>query len=47
MNGEEILKKIEELGPWFHAIDLGNGIVTKKQSVAGSLLTIHAVPGKS
>ena len=35
MNHEEILKKIEELGPWFHAIDLGNGIVTKKQSVAG------------
>jgi len=33
---EEILKKIEELGqpdPWFHYIDLGNGIKTMPQHV--------------
>src|SRR5215471_12044551 len=35
MTPQEIRKRIEELGPWFHAIDLGDGIKTKNHSVAG------------
>jgi tRNA (mo5U34)-methyltransferase len=35
MNHEEILKKIESLGPWFHCIDLGEGVQTKTSSVTG------------
>ena len=26
---EAIRKKVEELGPWFHQIDLGNGLMTR------------------
>jgi tRNA (mo5U34)-methyltransferase len=35
MTRDEILKQIEMLGPWFHCIDLGNGIKTKTTSVIG------------
>src|ERR1043166_8220251 len=33
MTAEEIRKKVEEIGPWFHCIDLGHGILTKNASV--------------
>jgi hypothetical protein len=32
---EEILERVDKLGPWFHCIDLGNWIKTKMESVAG------------
>jgi tRNA (mo5U34)-methyltransferase len=32
---EEILARIDRLGPWFHCIDLGGGIVTKTRSAVG------------
>ena len=32
---EEILKQVEALGPWFHCIELGDGIRTKTASVSG------------
>jgi len=35
MTREEILSGIEELGPWFHCIDLGDEISTKTDSVMG------------
>jgi tRNA (mo5U34)-methyltransferase len=35
MERAEILKKIDSLGPWFHCIDLGDGIKTKTSSVTG------------
>src|SRR5215213_485847 len=35
MNREDILKRITELEPWFHRIDLGDGIFTKTASAAG------------
>src|SRR6267378_1513619 len=35
MTREEILRKIDDLGPWFHCIDLGDGILTKTSSVTG------------
>ncbi|HEV7700640.1 MAG TPA: DUF1698 domain-containing protein [Pyrinomonadaceae bacterium] len=34
MTQEEILSKVEELGPWFHCIDLGEGVLTKHHTVA-------------
>ena len=33
MTPDEIRKGVEELGPWFHCLDLGGGIVTKDASV--------------
>jgi tRNA (mo5U34)-methyltransferase len=35
MTHTEILAGVERLRPWFHCIDLGNGIQTKTASVAG------------
>jgi tRNA (mo5U34)-methyltransferase len=35
MTRDEILKRIDSLKPWFHRIDLGDGIVTKTESTAG------------
>src|SRR5262245_58734281 len=35
MTREQILKQIEALGPWFHCIDLGNGVKTKTESISG------------
>jgi tRNA (mo5U34)-methyltransferase len=35
MTREEILSKLTELQPWFHRIDLGNGVFTKTTSVMG------------
>src|SRR5438270_13742099 len=32
---EEIQARIDKLGPWFHCIDLGGGIVTKTESAIG------------
>ncbi len=32
---EEIFSEIQKLQPWFHCIDLGNGITTKTQSLMG------------
>ena len=29
MTREEIQERIEKLGPWFHRIELGEGLVTK------------------
>lgn len=34
MTRDEILARVEELQPWFHCIDLGQGIKTKWRSVA-------------
>ena len=35
MTREEIQERIEKLGPWFHRIELGNGVVTKTESAVG------------
>jgi tRNA (mo5U34)-methyltransferase len=35
MTREEILSRLDQLQPWFHHIDLGNGLVTKSESVMG------------
>src|SRR5437660_5167301 len=35
MTREEILARVERLGPWFHCIDLGDGIATKTVSAIG------------
>src|SRR5215216_5686597 len=35
MTREEILRRIESLEPWFHRIELGDGIYTKTGSSAG------------
>jgi tRNA (mo5U34)-methyltransferase len=35
MKREEILEGLERLKPWFHRIDLGNGLYTKTESVMG------------
>jgi tRNA (mo5U34)-methyltransferase len=32
---EDIRERVDKLGPWFHCIDLGDGIKTKLESVAG------------
>ncbi|HEY6120045.1 MAG TPA: DUF1698 domain-containing protein [Pyrinomonadaceae bacterium] len=34
MTSEEIQKQLDSLAPWFHCIDLGNGIKTKTRSAA-------------
>jgi tRNA (mo5U34)-methyltransferase len=31
----EVVQRIQQLGPWFHRIDLGNGIATKTESFSG------------
>src|SRR5205807_1285133 len=35
MTRQEILDHVEKLGPWFHRIELGDGLVTKTQSAIG------------
>ncbi len=35
MTREEIQRRVERLGPWFHCIDLGGGLVTKTRSAVG------------
>src|ERR1051325_10462140 len=35
MKREEIQERIEKLGPWFHCIELGDGLVTKTASAVG------------
>jgi tRNA (mo5U34)-methyltransferase len=35
MTREEILAELKRLEPWFHRIDLGNGLYTKTESVMG------------
>src|ERR671921_1520202 len=35
MTREEIQERIEKLGPWFHCIELGDGLVTKTESAIG------------
>lgn len=35
MTRDEILKRVEALAPWFHCIDLGQGIETKTESATG------------
>src|SRR6266436_7719165 len=35
MNQQQILFELERLEPWFHCIDLGDGIVTKSKSAIG------------
>ena len=35
MTREEILSGLKRLEPWFHCIDLGDGIVTKTESAIG------------
>jgi tRNA (mo5U34)-methyltransferase len=38
MNLDELRTRIDKLGPWFHYIDLGHGVVTKKTSAVGEPL---------
>ena len=35
MTRDEKLAGVDELGPWFHCIDLGDGVVTKSDGVSG------------
>lgn len=35
MKREEITSELTRLGPWFHCIDLGDGLLTKSQSAVG------------
>src|SRR3712207_1490542 len=35
MTREEIQERIEKLGPWFHCIELGDGLLTKTESAVG------------
>ncbi len=35
MTRDEIQARVERLGPWFHCIDLGGGLVTKTESAIG------------
>lgn len=35
MKREEIIEGVERLGPWFHCIDLGDGLATKTASAIG------------
>ena len=35
MTRDEIQQRVERLGPWFHCIDLGGGLVTKTRSAVG------------
>ena len=35
MTRDEMEKRVERLGPWFHCIDLGGGLVTKTRSAIG------------
>ena len=35
MTRDEIQKRVERLGPWFHCIDLGGGLTTKTRSAVG------------
>ncbi len=35
MTRDEIQKRVERLGPWFHCIDLGGGLLTKTRSAVG------------
>src|SRR5256714_5580885 len=35
MNQQQILSELERLEPWFHCIDLGDGLVTKLKSAIG------------
>jgi len=43
MTADEIKQRVADLGPWFHYIDLGDGIVTKSESAVGEPLT-HPLP---
>ena len=43
MTPEEKRAAVERLGPWFHRIDLGDGVVTKSASVAGEAAD-HPLP---
>ena len=35
MNQQQIQTELERLQPWFHRIDLGDGVFTKTESVMG------------
>src|SRR5437879_7117004 len=35
MNQQQILCEVQRLKPWFHCIDLGDGLVTKSKSAIG------------
>ena len=35
MTRSEIINEVQRLGPWFHCIDLGDGLATKSQSAIG------------
>ena len=43
MTPEEIRSEVQRLGPWFHCIDLGDGVVTKTRSAVGEPVE-HPVP---
>lgn len=43
MTREEILSELKRLGPWFHRIDLGNGLYTKTETVMGEPVD-HPLP---
>src|SRR5580765_4977573 len=35
LTSTEIMAEVQRLGPWFHCIDLGEGLFTKSQSAIG------------
>ena len=44
-SGEDIRQKVEELGPWFHQIDLGEGLLTRSIAPApGPQPLDHPIP---
>lgn len=47
MEKEEIMRRVEEAKPWFHRIDLGQGIITpgnQGEDTQNSLLRMHIPP---
>jgi hypothetical protein len=38
-NREELQEQIHALNPWFHFIDLGDGLLTKTSSISGEPVT--------
>jgi tRNA (mo5U34)-methyltransferase len=41
----EILRRIEELAPWYHNIDLGNGLFTKDLHGTRDIFPVQDIPG--
>jgi hypothetical protein len=46
MTRDEIISEIARLEPWFHCIDLGDGLMTKSKSAIGEPTEHPRPPGK-